>query len=87
MTNQKYYVGPTLLCYLGTYIVSPCQQDVKETAYKKLVRPILEYASHVWDPHWIVVQEELEKVQNSAASLWLETTTLKLKVWLAFLNN
>ena len=31
------------------------------------MRPILEYASPVWDPHGIVIQEELEKVQNRAA--------------------
>ena len=31
------------------------------------MRPILEYASLVWDPHGIVVQEELKKVQNCAA--------------------
>ena len=31
------------------------------------MRPILEYASPVWDPHGKVVQEELEKVQNRAA--------------------
>ena len=47
--------------------LSSCPQDVKETAYKGLVQPILEYASPVWDPHGIVVQEELEKVQNRAA--------------------
>ena len=34
---------------------SSCPQDVKEMAYKGLVRPILEYASPVWDPHGIVV--------------------------------
>ena len=28
-----------------------CPQDVKETAYKWLVRSVLEYASPVWDPH------------------------------------
>ena len=26
-------------------------QDVKEAAYKGLVRPVLEYGSSVWDPH------------------------------------
>ena len=31
------------------------------------MRPILEYASPDWDPHGIVLQEELEKVQNHAA--------------------
>ena len=31
------------------------------------MRPILEYADPVWDPHGIVVQEELEKVQNCSA--------------------
>ena len=49
--------------------LSSCPQDVKEMAYKGLVRPILEYASPVWDPHGLVVQEELEKVQNRAARL------------------
>ena len=47
--------------------ISSCPQDVKEMAYKGLMRPILEYASSVCDPHGIVVQEELEKVQNHAA--------------------
>ena len=35
--------------------------DIKEIAYKGLMGPILEYASPVWDPHGIEVQEELEK--------------------------
>ena len=34
--------------------LSSCPQDVKGTAYKGLVRPILEYASPVWDLHGIV---------------------------------
>ena len=29
-----------------------CPQDVREAAYKDLVRPILEYGSSVWDPHY-----------------------------------
>ena len=31
------------------------------------MQPILEYASPVWDPHGLLVQEEMEKVQNRAA--------------------
>ena len=27
-----------------------CPQEVKETAYKGLVRPVLDYGSSVWDP-------------------------------------
>ena len=49
--------------------LSSCPQDVKEMVYKGLVRPVLEYACPVWDPHGIVAQEELEKVQNRAARL------------------
>ena len=38
-----------------------CPPDVKEAAYKGLVRPVLEYGSSVWDPHnW-------KRVQNRAA--------------------
>ena len=44
-----------------------CPKDVKEAAYKELVRPVLEYRSSVWDPHTKGLQEELEKVQNRAA--------------------
>ena len=45
-----------------------CPQDVKDAAYiyKGLVRPILEYGSCVWDPQGVVLQEEIEKVQNTA---------------------
>ena len=47
--------------------LSACPQDVKESAYKGLVRPVLEYGSSVWDPSSILLQEELEKIQRSAA--------------------
>ena len=47
--------------------LSACPQDVKESAYKGLVRPVLEYGSSVWDPSSILLQEEFEKVQKRAA--------------------
>ena len=45
---------------------------VKETAYKGLVRPILEYCSSVWDPHHInKYKDRLEMVQRRAARFTL----------------
>ena len=35
-------------------------QDVNEPAYKRLVRPILEYGSLVWDPYTKELQDESE---------------------------
>ena len=42
-------------------------QEVKEPAYKGLVRPVLDYSSSVWDPPGVDLQEELERVQKRAA--------------------
>ena len=39
-----------------------CPQEVKEAAYKGLVRPVLEYSGSVWDPSSVGLQNELEKV-------------------------
>ena len=44
-----------------------CPQNVKEAAYKGMVRRVLEYGSSVWDPHPDKLKKELEKVQNRAA--------------------
>ena len=44
-----------------------CPQEVKEAAYKGLVRPVLDYGSSVWDPPGVVLQKELESVQKHAA--------------------
>ena len=30
--------------------LAACPRDVKESVYKGLVRPVLEYGSSVWDP-------------------------------------
>ena len=40
---------------------------LKESAYKGLVRPVLEYGCYFWVPDSISRQYELEKVQKKAA--------------------
>ena len=45
----------------------PDHEEVKEAAYKGLVRPVLEYNGPVWDPSGVGLQNALEKVQNRAA--------------------
>ena len=44
-----------------------CPQEVKEAAYKGLLRQVLEYSGSVWDPSGVGLQNEFEKVQNRAA--------------------
>ena len=40
---------------------------MRETAYKGLVRHILECGSSVWDPHYEGLINDFEKVQKRAA--------------------
>ena len=62
-------------------------QEVKEAAYKGLVRPVLKYSGSVWDPSGVGLQNELEKVQNLAARFVTGNYNFETgSIWLAFLN-
>ena len=47
--------------------LSSCPQHIKETCYKTFVRPQLEYAATVWDPHTDINIAKLEGVQRRTA--------------------
>ena len=47
--------------------IGMCSHDSKEQAYKTFVRPTLEYASTVWDPHTAHNINTVEMVQRRAA--------------------
>ena len=44
-----------------------CSKEIKSKAYLTLVRPILEYASPVWDPHLIKDSDQIEKVHSKSS--------------------
>ena len=64
---QKSQGKPNRSLYFISRNLYDCPQKVKETAYKSFVRPNLEYASSVWDPHLKKEITALEKVQRRAA--------------------
>ena len=52
--------------------LSKCSDTIKSTAYATLVRPILEYATKVWDPHHKFLIHKIEMVQRRATR-WVLT--------------
>lgn len=54
------------LCFLRVKLRN-ATKDVKLTAYKTFIRPVLEYASVVWSPHQEGLKAEVERIQRLAA--------------------
>ena len=54
-----------------------CPQEVKETAYKGLVCPVLDYGSLIWDLSGVVLKEELESVQKHTARFMTDNYSYK----------
>jgi len=36
------------------------------TLYKTMARPVIEYGNSVWGPHYIIDQQNIEKIQRRA---------------------
>jgi len=47
--------------------LSNCSSSVKASTYLTIVRPIMEYASSVWDPHQQCDIQAIEKIQRITA--------------------
>ena len=66
--------------------LNKCSEQVKESAYLTMVRPQLEYASDVWDPHQTGDIVELEKIQRRAAR-WIMNYYGRLSSVTSMLNQ
>ena len=42
-------------------------KSFRETAYKSMIRPHVEYCSSVWDPHTLSDTQKIERIQRQAA--------------------
>ena len=48
-----------------------CSEEINDSAYNKIVRPHLEYASTFWNPYTNFIIDRLEPVQRRAAKFML----------------
>ena len=57
--------------YVTKLALARSSQKVKETAYKSIVRPLVEYSSSVWDPYHANQIDAVEMIQRKAARFCL----------------
>ena len=66
-TQMKYLKKATNLLNLCRRNLHTCHENIKETAYKAIIRPRLEYASPSWNPYTSRNINKIEAVQRRAA--------------------
>src|SRR5579859_1880092 len=59
------------MLYLTRLALRRSSTDVKTSAYKSIVRPLLEYSSSVWDPYQTGLIHSIEMIQRKAARFCL----------------
>lgn len=52
--------------------INLCSPETKLSAYKTIIRPMLEYACIVWDPHTKVSIDMLETVQKKSIAVCVQ---------------
>jgi hypothetical protein len=57
--------------YVTKLSLARSTRKVKETAYKSIVRPLVEYSSSVWDPYYANQIDTVEMIQRKAARFCL----------------
>ena len=61
--------------------VHKCPRHVKENCFNALVRPLVQYASSVWDPHKQTQIDKLEKkITKELRDSLLVTTYLHMEI-------
>ena len=63
--NKTYAKGNKQLTFLR-HNLQVKNRDIKSSAYIGLVRPLVEYCSTIWDPHFHKYIDNLEKIQRRA---------------------
>ena len=58
--------------------LNSCPTEVRLQAYQALIRPLLDYASTVWDPYQEYLKEKPESVQKRSARFIYPTTVMNL---------
>ena len=67
MTILRVLLQPVCFLFITSNLYSRPPENVKSQAYITLVRPCLEYACSVWDPHTQKHCQDIEGVQRQTA--------------------